>query len=112
MSEHALFDAGMQPERTLLAWRRTCLSFAVAALVAARALFEPLGLLAVIAGLVVAGVAAAAYFAAAAGYRRAHASLHSREASGTDAVPLVLVTAAVLGVGALCAVFSIISALG
>jgi uncharacterized membrane protein YidH (DUF202 family) len=44
MSEdHQLFDAGLQPERTALAWRRTALSVGLGSLVAFRLLPELLG---------------------------------------------------------------------
>ncbi len=43
MSGPALFDPGLQPERTRLAWRRTLLTQAVAALVALRVLPPVLG---------------------------------------------------------------------
>ena len=52
-----VFDAGLQPERTALAWRRTALSLFVGSIVAVRILPEVLGGWAVILGLV--GVAAA-----------------------------------------------------
>lgn len=39
----ALYDEGLQPERTELAWRRTALSFGVAALLGFRLLSEAFG---------------------------------------------------------------------
>jgi hypothetical protein len=43
VSGPALFDPGLQPERTDLAWRRTLLTLAVAALIALRLLPPVLG---------------------------------------------------------------------
>lgn len=105
MSEDRLFDVGLQPERTLLAWRRTCLSFAVASAAAARASFEIFGLLSVIVGVIGVSLAIATYIAASTGYRRAHRTLHERNSSGTHGIPIVLATTAVLAIGAACALF-------
>jgi putative membrane protein len=47
-----LFDSGLQPERTALAWRRTGLALLAGSLVAARVMFELLGVV----GLVIGGI--------------------------------------------------------
>lgn len=113
MSEdHGLYDPGLQTERTLLAWRRTCLSFGVASLVAMRFTVETAGVLAVFAGVTGAGLAVAAYVAAAVGYHRANTSLHSTGSLDHGAVPIALATAAALVLGVACAGYLVLSALG
>ncbi|WP_114854313.1 YidH family protein [Brachybacterium sp. YJGR34] len=97
-----VYDDGLQPERTLLAWRRTCLSFAVASLVGMRVALPTLGLPAVIVGVVCAGLAVLAYVVAATGYSRAHRALHESDALGRGGLPMILATASVLCLGVLC----------
>lgn len=100
-AEHApgLYDPGLQPERTLLAWRRTCLAFAVGSLVAMRFSAEALGLFAVLIGVVGAGLSVAAYFAASIGYRRANATLAKDGTLAHSAWPMALAATAALAVG-------------
>jgi putative membrane protein len=78
----APFDAGLQPERTLLAWRRTCLSLAVAALLVIKLGAAALGFAAGVVGIAVLALAAVAYAVSAARYRRVH-----REVSAERPVP-------------------------
>lgn len=100
-----LFDKGLQPERTLLAWRRTCLSFAVGSLIAARFTVELVGVVAIILGILGAGLSVAAYFLTASGYRRANVALARGGALPYGAWPMLLATAATLALGGACAVF-------
>lgn len=98
-----VFDKGLQPERTLLAWRRTCLAFGVASLVGMRFTVEAMGILAVVAGIIGAGLAVLAYALAATGYRRGHHSLRGQGILTRGGLPILAGAAAVLVIGALCA---------
>lgn len=109
--EHSVYDPGLQTERTLLAWRRTCLAFGVASLVAMRFTVDIAGVLAVFAGLVGAGLAVAAYAAAAIGYRRANTALHSTGSLDHGAAPIALATAGALVLGVACAAYLVLGTL-
>ncbi|MFI5625901.1 DUF202 domain-containing protein [Nocardioides sp. NPDC051685] len=85
-----VFDPGLQPERTLLAWRRTSLAFAAASVVAFRFTGPTLGFLALPLAIGGAGMGIAAYFTASARYRRGHESLIRTGSTGQDGLPLVL----------------------
>lgn len=101
----SVFDPGLQPERTLLAWRRTCLAFAVASLIGMRFALPTLGLLTVLAGTLGVGLAALTYSLASAGYERAHRSLHDDDTLPRSGLPILTATAAVLTIGVLCAAY-------
>ncbi|WP_233563810.1 DUF202 domain-containing protein [Cryobacterium tepidiphilum] len=73
-----VFDAGLQPERTFLAWQRTILALGVASAAGIRYVAEEAGVVAVVAGIVGLGLAIAAYFGAKVRYRRAHDELVQR----------------------------------
>jgi uncharacterized membrane protein YidH (DUF202 family) len=109
--QNGVYDPGLQTERTLLAWRRTCLAFGVASLVAMRFTVEAAGVLAVFAGVLGAGLAVAAYVAAAIGYRRANTALHRTGELNHGAAPIALATAAALVLGVACAVYVVMGAL-
>ncbi|MGM7698734.1 DUF202 domain-containing protein [Microbacterium sp. A84] len=98
----ALYDPGLQPERTELAWRRTALAIAVGSLVSMRVLPVMLGsalwMLLGVAGMI---IAALMWLAARARYRSGYRALHDNE--GKVALPdgsLIAVTALFsIGVG-------------
>nr|WP_271212035.1 DUF202 domain-containing protein [Rhodococcus wratislaviensis]GLK38359.1 hypothetical protein GCM10017611_52260 [Rhodococcus wratislaviensis] len=100
-----VFDPGLQPERTLLAWRRTCMSFALVSLVAMRYTVETAGVAAVLTGVGGAGMSVVAYIAATLGYRRANDSLHETGSLIHGAWPIALATVAALLLGAACAAY-------
>lgn len=79
MTERRLFDAGLQPERTALAWRRTALALVVAALVAVRILPELLGAW----GVLLAGLGLVASVAVLVAAHRRHGIVH-RTLTGSD----------------------------
>lgn len=94
------FDVALQPERTLLAWRRTTLSLAVANAVAVRLTIGELGVAAVVVGMLGVTLSAFAYLAAGARYRRVHESLVKNQrlpATGGWPFLAVALTMVVLG---------------
>lgn len=104
MSDLRVFDAGLQPERTLLAWRRTCLVLALG--VAASIRFGAVGdpLLAILLGLPALALVVAAYALTSVRYRTATRALvndpHAAVAGG-KAITMVAVVAFVIAVVAL-----------
>ena len=101
-------DAGLQPERTALAWQRTVLSLTLAGLVALRVLPQSLGLWGLVAG--VGGTTAG--FGMAVVARRRGARVEAALRAGTP-VPgagpmLALVTCMVSG-GALVSILAVLS---
>ncbi|MFC7375369.1 DUF202 domain-containing protein [Brachybacterium sp. GCM10030267] len=105
----SIYDPGLQPERTLLSWRRTCLAFGVASLVGMRFTVEQLGLFGAVAGLVGAGLAVLAYVLTASGYQRAQDSLLGLGQLARDGKPMLVGTAAVLCIGLVCASYLVVN---
>jgi uncharacterized membrane protein YidH (DUF202 family) len=91
----APFDAGLQPERTLLAWRRTCLAIGVGGLLFIRFAVAELGVVAVVLGLAGLLLAAGAYVDAARRYRRVHGHLTDGRELPSAALPITLLAASV-----------------
>jgi len=104
-------DPGLQPERTLLAWRRSCLALAVASAVIVRFAGESIGALSAILGIVGIAAAAAAYIVASRRYRTAHQSVAHDEKLAPDGLALALVTLTLLlvCVGAIAYVVGIVA---
>ncbi|WP_084038825.1 DUF202 domain-containing protein [Demequina sp. NBRC 110053] len=83
------FDHGLQPERTLLSWRRTALAIAAGGAAGARVFADSLGPVSWVVGLAVVAVALGAYVAANRAYRRAVASLvHGSGLAPSPGVPV------------------------
>ena len=101
------FDPGLQPERTLLAWRRTCLALAVASAVVVRFAGEAIGVVAAILGIAGVATAAAGYVRASVRYRRAHEGLTGSGELPIDGLALALVTLALLLIAAGAAAYVI-----
>lgn len=105
----APFDPGLQPERTLLAWRRTILALAVGLAVSVRWSWAMWPVGATWGGIVVFGLLAAAYSLSTWRYRRVHRSLITHSSglpSPGGAIALVTVVAVGIGIVALGSVVS------
>jgi len=86
------FDPGLQPERSLLSWRRTALALALVSAVGAHLTVGQSGVIAVIGGAIGVAVSVLAYIGAAKRYRRIHTSLsESTSVMGVSSWPLLLV---------------------
>lgn len=96
----APFDPGLQPERTLLAWRRTCLALAVGGALVVRFTTEAVGAAGAVLGVLGVVIAAAAYVRASVRYRRAHEGLTADGALPIDGVALALLSVTLLLIGA------------
>lgn len=109
MSGMQIFEAGLQLERTLLAWRRTCLALALGVAVSIRfgAIADPLtSMLVGIPGLALIG---AAYALTSVRYQRATAALVSDPTAAISegrAVAAVTLVALLIGLAALAFVVS------
>lgn len=100
-----VFDPGLQPERTLLAWRRTCLSFGLGSVVAMRYMSEELGIWAVLLGLAGLVLAVTAYAMTSIGYSHEHRTLRNTGALRRSGIPMLLASLAPLVLGALGTVY-------
>ena len=102
-----LWDAGVQNERTALAWQRTGLALFGAILVAARLGLRQWPVLTVVALGPSLVLSVAMLHLAARRYRRAHTALHDVRPGPGGRLPFVAATAvALLGLAALAAVLA------
>ncbi|SES36848.1 DUF202 domain-containing protein [Lentzea albida] len=107
------FDSGLQPERTLLAWRRTCLALAVACATSVKFAAEAVGGgLAV--GLGLAGIALAgwAYLASALRYGRVLRGLVRAGTAPSPGVPVLALAATTVLLGLACVAYLVHRVLG
>jgi putative membrane protein len=95
-----VFDPGLQPERTFLAWQRTVLALAVASAAAVRYAAPQLGLVSAFVGLAGLGLALAAYIGVRFRYRRTHDELtESGTLRAVSAWPLAAIGGSVIMLG-------------
>ena len=99
------FDPGLQPERTLLAWRRTCLSLAVASTAAVRFAAETIGGAAIVLGLAGVGLSAWAYLASATRHGHTHRALTRTGTAPSASLPILALTGVVVLLGMACVLY-------
>jgi uncharacterized membrane protein YidH (DUF202 family) len=101
MTRGRLFDPGLQPERTALAWRRTALNLAVGAILSFRLLGPVLHVWAIPVGVAGLLLSVATWILAARRARRAQAALLDSGPLPSGGLPLLLTivvtSAAILG---------------
>jgi putative membrane protein len=103
-----MLDAGLQPERTRLAWRRTVLALTVGGVLALRALPSVLGPWGV--GLGIAGTVAGVLVAVAAARRQARVASALRVAEPlSPSGGLLAAVAALVALGALAALAAVLA---
>lgn len=110
MTDPQIFDVGLQPERTLLAWRRTCLVLALGVAVAIR--FGPLAdpVLVLVLGIPALALIAVAYALTSVRYRTATRLLSSDpRAAVAGGRGIAIVTVVALAIGVLAAAFVVTS---
>ena len=106
MSSAELFDEGLQPERTHLAWQRTLLALSLGCAVSARVTAPHLGVFGVAASLMGLAAVVAAYVLVRLRYRRTNHSLRSTQSMvSVSAWPLALVALATGCLGVLAVLF-------
>ena len=76
-----VFDPGLQPERTALAWQRTSLALAIAAIAAGRGLLPFLGLWCIVVSAVGVAFALVLYVRSTRRYRAIHSHLTTVDAA-------------------------------
>lgn len=105
------YDEGLQPERTLLAWRRTALALAVAGIVAVRFGMDVFGVAALVICIIAVLLATGAYVAALHRYRRAHRGLTTSGELWTGGTSALLLSLSVLVIGGGCLAYVLVKGL-
>jgi putative membrane protein len=101
-----VFDHGLQPERTALAWRRTALALAGGSVVIMRILPSVIGGAALVLGFAGLGLSLVVLVGSHRRYRRQHRALTSTEPGVLrSGWPVAALTAATLLLGVLCLLF-------
>ncbi len=104
MSERALFDEGLQAERTLLSWQRTALAFVGASLLGIKVMADA-GPTVIALGATGASLGAVAYVIASVRYRTAQAQLVALGTAPRSGLALAAMSGSVLALGLACVAF-------